>query len=319
MLTINNRSSFCIKVFVLFCLNILPARTVIANPSFDCNKAQTKIEKALCDFSWLGEKDSEMASSYRKAVSSDDKAYTKWVKNEQRAWIKRRNKECGTLEVLDEEERWMKGDLTTCLSAIYDERIKYLDARPDRHGDWDIYTGKGIAFAKSTKDDRILEIFNDEESSGVAYTGATTESKSYSSIENIYLPYVTYKTSTTARFGAYYNYYYKFSVFDLESGSRVSLQNIFPENEVLEQVQATCDRFKCNKTGKNLNELLDTLRYSCNESTSAVIDNDILKQFFLRDIDAQRIEVKIVFHNPCRKTAQEGFEPIEWMLEFKKM
>ncbi|MDH5764767.1 MAG: hypothetical protein OEZ38_02035, partial [Gammaproteobacteria bacterium] len=145
-----------------------------------------------------------------------------------------------------------------------------------------------------------------------------TESSSSSSIENIYLPYITYKTSMTTRFGGYYNYYYKLAVIDLKSGNRIALQDVFKEDNVLEQIQSTCDKFKCNKAENNLDGLLNTMRYSCDASTNAVIDNSIIKQFILRDIDEKRIEAKIIFQNPCKETNQEGFEPVEWVLEFKR-
>jgi uncharacterized protein len=58
--------------------------------SFNCHKAATKIEHAICSDHYLSKLDGKMGKLYHKA-----KHYDHNLANEQKLWIKNRNNECG--------------------------------------------------------------------------------------------------------------------------------------------------------------------------------------------------------------------------------
>jgi len=74
--------------------------------SFDCGRVSNSTESAICSFPQIGRMDEKMVSLYEK-VSNISR-----VKQEQRDWIRYRNRECG-----DNEQ---------CLKAIYTKRISEL-------------------------------------------------------------------------------------------------------------------------------------------------------------------------------------------------
>jgi uncharacterized protein YecT (DUF1311 family) len=87
-------------------------RTPVA--SFDCSKAGTATEKALCGDVALARLDRNLADAYTQALSwASDDAAKDTIRTEQRAWIAERDA-CG-------------GD-ATCIAASYDARIKALQA-----------------------------------------------------------------------------------------------------------------------------------------------------------------------------------------------
>lgn len=69
--------------------------------SFDCKKASTFVEKAICASPLLGKLDDALTNNYRQMMASDlgDGPDNKSLKKEQRAWIARRNK-CTTEQCL---------------------------------------------------------------------------------------------------------------------------------------------------------------------------------------------------------------------------
>jgi uncharacterized protein len=82
--------------------------------SFDCRKASNTIEWTICGDRRLSNLDSEMGDLYRQALRSP------WlnsgnVRNDQRQWLRNRNRECG-------RER----DPYYCLGYMMEERIRYL-------------------------------------------------------------------------------------------------------------------------------------------------------------------------------------------------
>lgn len=62
--------------------------------SFDCNKASTKIEKLICSDSEVGYLDEELAKVYNLKMKSLPDDLKKVFRNQQREWIKIRNKKC---------------------------------------------------------------------------------------------------------------------------------------------------------------------------------------------------------------------------------
>lgn len=82
--------------------------------SFDCVKANTKIEKMICADAKLSKLDDELTNSYRQAIekSEDKQAITK----DQRHWLKETRNSC-----VD----------TNCLKAVYEVRIHELSTNLD--------------------------------------------------------------------------------------------------------------------------------------------------------------------------------------------
>ena len=89
---------------VTISLSILSTSTMAA--SFNCGKASTKIEYAICNDTKLSEKDSEMGVAYREVAKHTG------IKQSQRNWISQRNKNCG--------------DNTDCLYSETEKRISDL-------------------------------------------------------------------------------------------------------------------------------------------------------------------------------------------------
>ena len=90
------------------------------NPSFNCAKAKTFTEKAICDNKGIARLDRKMAKSYSLLKSGffykDDRALKiKALKKEQRAWGKQRNS-CKSQKAY-----------LSCYERSYFQRIKYLD------------------------------------------------------------------------------------------------------------------------------------------------------------------------------------------------
>ncbi len=74
--------------------------------SFNCHKASTKVEHAICDDKYLSQKDGEMGRVYHNASKHAN------LKHEQRDWVKHRNRSCGA----DQD----------CLYDLTEARIKEL-------------------------------------------------------------------------------------------------------------------------------------------------------------------------------------------------
>jgi len=64
--------------------------TLASAASFDCRNASTSIEKVICDDAKLNRLDGEMGRLYHKAKNIPG------MKSEQRDWVHRRNKMCGS-------------------------------------------------------------------------------------------------------------------------------------------------------------------------------------------------------------------------------
>lgn len=85
--------------------------------SFDCSKAKTPGEKAICKDQALGKADEQMASHYAELLKALPKEDLEPFKQEQLNWVKKRNA-CG--------------DDATCLNQVYSDRNKALSARLDK-------------------------------------------------------------------------------------------------------------------------------------------------------------------------------------------
>jgi len=83
------------------------------NPSFDCSKAKTAIEKAICRSAELSELDRQLMIAYRQALSSSGNS----VRASQGSWIEEREKAC---QGKDNEQ------ITVLLIDMYQKRIVAL-------------------------------------------------------------------------------------------------------------------------------------------------------------------------------------------------
>jgi uncharacterized protein len=97
----------CIWCLFLFCLLALPAQAV----SFDCGKAQTKVEKLICGDTELSRLDEDLSKAYQQTLErSDDKQIPT---DEQRQWLKQVRNACHD---------------AGCLKHAYEARISQLNA-----------------------------------------------------------------------------------------------------------------------------------------------------------------------------------------------
>jgi len=79
--------------------------------SFDCTKAKSPVEKAICSDTELGKLDEDLSKVYKDALK--EHPVENYVKTRQRAWLKT-NSYCD------------KSKLVNCLKENYKERIKQL-------------------------------------------------------------------------------------------------------------------------------------------------------------------------------------------------
>ncbi len=89
-----------------------------AQPSFDCSKASHEIEELICKSDALSALDNQMASVFAQAEAKvkPDAQTTRYLRTEQRGWIKGRN-DC-----------WKATDKTACTADGYKTRIAELQA-----------------------------------------------------------------------------------------------------------------------------------------------------------------------------------------------
>lgn len=101
----------------IFILLILSPGFSYAAPSFDCSKASTVTEKAICadNIGFLQDQDSRVAELYRNKIKNGE---SDLLKKSQRDWLKFRDKTCVSDDELNNEN---------CLHTLYGERINELE------------------------------------------------------------------------------------------------------------------------------------------------------------------------------------------------
>ena len=110
---------------------------IVVAASFDCNKAQAPIEKAICNNAELDDADTLLGQRYkelRKALSQSD---VKALKKEQRDWLKQRLEICSPYDI-------------ACLTDLYQARIDELESRLG------IGTKKTLSVHKNSIEDFVL-------------------------------------------------------------------------------------------------------------------------------------------------------------------
>lgn len=70
-------------------LTIVLFSTTAHAASFNCDQASTKVEKLICSNTQISKLDEELSSAYKNALAKENNSQQ--LKNEQRAWIKKRN------------------------------------------------------------------------------------------------------------------------------------------------------------------------------------------------------------------------------------
>lgn len=108
----------------LLILGGVPA--MAAAQSFDCAKASTSTERAICSSPELRRLDSDLAAAYRTRLASDP-AHRRAAVAEERHWLVERDRRCsGTGDAAGD------GGIQQCLAAAYRVRLGQLrDAGPD--------------------------------------------------------------------------------------------------------------------------------------------------------------------------------------------
>lgn len=98
-------------------------------PSFDCRQASGAVQEMICADSALAALDRQMAAVWRQAVAqTPDSLSLKWMKAEQRGWIKGR------------DECWKSEDVRRCAEESYRLRIAEVQAR------WRLVAARGPYF-----------------------------------------------------------------------------------------------------------------------------------------------------------------------------
>ena len=110
-------ATICLTLVSLFGgTGVIWSAAANTGPSFDCDRASTPTEKAICSSETLSRLDWALATVYKKkkvklAAGSENLAA---LRDKQRQWNKKRSSTCG--------------DNVQCLSRIYQERIEFFAA-----------------------------------------------------------------------------------------------------------------------------------------------------------------------------------------------
>lgn len=115
-------------IVTLLCLFIMP---LVQAASFDCSKAQTEVETLICTFSQLSEADEQLGYFYNQALKSLPTIPAAQLREEQRAWLEKRDQHLTTL-CMDQNCLAHKQSLNACFNAdcavqFYAERIAMLE------------------------------------------------------------------------------------------------------------------------------------------------------------------------------------------------
>jgi len=86
--------------------------------SFDCTKAKTPQEKAICGTPQLSAADDQMAAAYKAWLAAAPPDWAAGIRDNQRAWLRSRNANCPAGDAGD--------PIATCLGNVYKMRIAEL-------------------------------------------------------------------------------------------------------------------------------------------------------------------------------------------------
>jgi len=105
------------KSLLAFTLPLLLC-TLAHAASFDCTKAKTASEKAICASPQLSAADDQMAAAYKSWLTAAPPAWAAGIRENQIVWLRFRGTTCPADDAND--------PIATCLSNIYKERIDEL-------------------------------------------------------------------------------------------------------------------------------------------------------------------------------------------------
>jgi len=88
--------------------------------SFDCNRASTAVEHAICNDKVLGELDSALATELKDSMSNANPEQRSYFVRDERQWLKYRNQHCALASPTAGES------LPECLAAVYRDRIAHF-------------------------------------------------------------------------------------------------------------------------------------------------------------------------------------------------
>lgn len=103
-----------------------PALAQEAKPSFDCAKAATPIEHAICSDAILAKIDADLAAIYTEALAQA--ADPDSLRSAQRAWSNERAAACGILPGADDDVPDFSNAQLSCLLDLYTARVAEFGA-----------------------------------------------------------------------------------------------------------------------------------------------------------------------------------------------
>ncbi|WP_196161258.1 lysozyme inhibitor LprI family protein [Reinekea sp. G2M2-21] len=89
-----------------------------ASPSFNCEKASTRIEKTICNYPSLSKLDKKLSVAYKDLLNKAASNSKLELKSFQRKWIKLRDSKCNTGAVIN---------VRYCLESEYEDAISNLE------------------------------------------------------------------------------------------------------------------------------------------------------------------------------------------------
>ncbi len=177
---------------LLLAISLIAGPVTIVAPaaaaSFDCARAGTTIEKAICGNAALSHTDETMAVAYATAVGGLSDAATAVMRRGQRNWLSYLNAVCADDMLPDYDT--LEATRIDCITTQYDQRIRQLEASrmigglrffvedryltlPDTTGDsWAKIATKELSIARLDGDDALAKAFNDYVASEAAYADA---------------------------------------------------------------------------------------------------------------------------------------------------
>ena len=102
--------------FLTAILLTISGEAFAASPSFDCAKAATAVEKAICASGDLSALDQQIAEEYKTALSAGQTTVA-----EQRMWLARRDKAC------------LPDNAVDCIRQVLLDRHAFLTGSPDKY------------------------------------------------------------------------------------------------------------------------------------------------------------------------------------------
>ena len=102
------------KKFVILSIQ----KTGVFPASYDCAKAASEVEHAICHVRSLADLDVQLNTAYRSLVSAVPPEEREKLKLEQKNWLRKRDRECAPYK------GWVR-----CISGMYQDRIAALKNR----------------------------------------------------------------------------------------------------------------------------------------------------------------------------------------------